>query len=467
MSTLLKQLHLNAIMRSKEIQVWLDQFPNNKRCTAIDLLCHLQFMPIDSYSKWLQGVLANLPSDQCAIYAVRKIEKCKNCLWDRYGAVINRPSSTLGSEDLVYSIINKVCRSRSDKYFDHPAINVLRNNKVHDIVLLDDSIGSGKRVSDFILLMMDSRTFKSWWSSGFIQLYVISFARTKESEKTILKSLPGSNHWKRKNRKSSKIQFISERVLSEKNRSGQWGENYKNIVDLCDSTEKVEKRFRRGFGKVMANLVFYHSVPNNIPGVFWFTHKKWQPLFPGRTLPKWLPTLLDVPRKNTDNSMTNSISPTLIQLLHLIKSGFRRESSLAFKLNLDNTLLQKLLTMARSAGFISDQNQLTETGVGIINKNRILVSSKNYDRSLYVPKKWCTVQLKVQPLDHNEKTLWEKADSTNGFPYVDGEFGQNFLEISDAKTAAPYLIVTTQKKPSESWEGHDDNGASKGTSKER
>lgn len=68
-------------------------------------------------------------------------------------------------------------------------------------------------------------------------------------------------------RKSSKIDFTSEIVYDKDWLEGRWGENHQQVIQLCRSQTKIPTKRRLGYGGVMANIVFYHSVPNNIPGV--------------------------------------------------------------------------------------------------------------------------------------------------------------------------------------------------------
>ncbi len=71
-------------------------------------------------------------------------------MWDKDGMVIARPPASLGSEDLVQSIVSNIIKAKQQFLLDHPNIDELRRNKIHDIILVDDSIGSGDRVRSFI-----------------------------------------------------------------------------------------------------------------------------------------------------------------------------------------------------------------------------------------------------------------------------------------------------------------------------
>ncbi|CDL52565.1 hypothetical protein [Klebsiella pneumoniae ISC21] len=159
-------------------------------------------------------------------------------------------------------------------FLDHPSLNDLKKSKVNDFLLIDDSIGSGDRVSGFINAMLDNPTFLSWWSLGLVRLTLISFARTLGSENRIINTIRGSDHGVRKYRKSEKINFISNIVYNENWLETRWGEQYNEIINLCKNQTKIPSWARLGYGNVLSNIIFYHSVPNNLPGILWFSNKK-------------------------------------------------------------------------------------------------------------------------------------------------------------------------------------------------
>ncbi|MEW6558352.1 MAG: hypothetical protein AB1349_13560, partial [Elusimicrobiota bacterium] len=326
-----KQLTMESIEKSPEILAWLSQFSPENQIVAKSLLLHLKFVTRDYYSNWLIKSIESLPLDNVyAIYAVRKLSECQVCLWDCQGNVVIRPGTALGSEDFVYQLISHIVRSDAKKFIDHASLTDLKSKKIHNIVLIDDSIGSGDRISNFINSMMTNKSFKSWWSYGFINFHIFAIARTIESEKAIVQKIPGSDHGKRKYPVSSKIHFQSENIYSKNWLSRRWGNQYQTILDLCDLTKAINKKWRRGYDNVMSNIIFYHSVPNNIPGVLFFSGRRWKPLFQGRVVPTWLTSLLEEASliSNVDYSKSiayynNNLSQNILYLLFLIKSGIR------------------------------------------------------------------------------------------------------------------------------------------------
>ena len=459
MSTIIQQLQSLSpakIDASAEIRGWLSQFPEGQRSLAKLLLSRLQFVSRDTYAEWLRGVVALLPADQVhALYSVRKLEDDQACYWNEEGEPVTRPGSSLGSEDLVYSLISNQVRSSAGRLLDHPSLQELKNKKVRSYVLIDDSIGSGDRVAGFINAMLRHPTFLSWWSFGWIRIHVLSFARSSESEAHIVTTVRGSDHGKRAFSKSSKINFSSEVVYQRNWLEARWGENYDQLVALCRDQKKIQKWARLGYGEVLANIVFYHSVPNNLPGMLWYSNEKWQGLMPGRALPDWLLTLLS--SQVASATPGHGIADDLLKLLALVKSGVRSAHSIALRLNVDHRYAQELLCQAETLGLVTPLVRLTATGLDRLRQSMKSFKLPEWDHSLYIPGSWCAGRATVQPSMQSEPMPSALADSVEVSAFTDGDVGQASLERSDAKTAAPSFSVTSQS-PSSSRKRRDTNG---------
>lgn len=396
-----KRLIFENVERSQEVQAWLNQFSANDVSTAKSLLCRLQFISRDEYSNWLLSKLTKYSNfESTAVYAVRKFRNNTQCLWQRNGKTLQRPAQTQGSEDLVSSVISNANRQHNDCFLDHPSLNELRIKRVRHVILVDDSIGSGKRVADFIQLMTNSKTFMSWWSGGYITIHVLSYARTRQSEHLILERTPGSNHGERKIRLAHKLKFDSDIVYDAYNIRTRWGNSSSAILSLCSSTKKITKSGRKGFGNVMGNIIFYHSIPNNIPGLLHMKSNGWNPLFPNRSLPDWTIRLLDevsVSVPPASSFEQPQVSDDMSALLKQIKTGLRTRASLSRRLDCDSQITQGLIDQAIRLGFISIHLRILKAGQNYLyekNKNEH-VTKPNYN--LYIPQSWCAGQRAVQP----------------------------------------------------------------------
>jgi len=457
MKLTVKQLSLDQIDQNEQIREWIAQFPDNDQLTAKSLLSRIRFISRDEFSKWLLAEFEQYKGYQpCAIYAVRKFSEEIESFWCDDGSVQLRPAETQGSEDLVSSIIANANKRNDNAFLDHSSLTELREKKVRHIILVDDSIGSGKRVSDFIRRMMSNRTFRSWWSYGFITIHILSYARTDQADKYILTHVAGSDHGKRKRRLSDKLLFKSFNVYNALDLHTRWGNSHISILGLCDSIMKIKKDRRRGFGEVMGNLVFYHSVPNNIPGILYSSRKNWSPLFPDRIIPRWMVNLLDSKVSGDSEVLSGENKKMPIpkdagEVLYLIKSGLRKKSSLANRLNCDLGLVSQIIVNCISLGLLTEKLRLTKAGVNFVldKRNEKTMLIPNYD--LYVPNSWCVGRETVQPSVVGLRAEWQ-IDSA-GVSSVDGDDGESSLERTDAKaTSSPIKGVT--QHPSGSRDRH-------------
>lgn len=451
-----RRLSLAMIESSSQIRAWLDQFQGVERDVAINLLLHLRFVTRDGFSEWMRNTISGVRSKKIALYAVRKFQG--NRLWDDSGTIVGRPGTALGSEEFVYSLIRQLSME-SEHCFDNPDLNILKKHGIRNVILLDDSVGSGDRLLSFAKCMFNHKTFLSWWSYGLVRLHVISYARTREGENKILYGIPGSDHPKRKYPKSHKIKFHSKVVYStDEHLMTRWGNRFKAISNLCDGKTQIPKRYRKGYGKVMSNIVFYHSIPNNIPGVLFWSDRQgsWHPLFPARTIPDWTVKLLQSKPRLEQENLSSETNRRLCQLIGLIKKGVRGSLSLALRMDMDVYHIDELIDAATSLGLITGNGRLTKVGLDFIKRNESRnITQEKYDYSLYIPGSWCAGRRTIQPSSSGVINPG-KTDSA-AVMSADGEVGKASLARTDARAATPPVNVVPQR-PSKPRKGHDIHG---------
>ncbi len=451
------RLTLEMIDQSPEIRQWLKQFPADREPSAIDFLLKLQFIRRDVYAEWLKVQLSEIIGSPCALYAVRKFDEAIESYWGDNGNPPTRPALSQGSEELVQSVLANLQRTGGGRFLDHPSIDSLKQNRARNIVLIDDSIGSGQRVTDFIDLLMKSKTILSWWSYGLLQIHVVALIRTHKAEERIRKCLPGSDHHQRVHRKSDKLHFVGHHHFDDEEFDLRWGCNSTQILNLCDSIEAIPRWAQRGYGSVMSNQVFYHSVPDNTPGILWSRENGWLPLMPNRSFPAWLATLL-TGRASVESVGGNSpVNRSLLAVLIAAHKGIRSKRSISRAIGLDPKVTEGLVGKAQAAGFLTQSNRLTEAGRQTIWGSTYERRIEEFDRSLYVPKKWCVGQGTVQPPRPIGVTRRAQAESKASLLAEDGDAGQASLERTDARLAAPPLSVVTQQ-PSEPRVSDDTHG---------
>lgn len=386
--SIIKKLSPAKIDNSPEIQQWVYQFSENDQSIAKLLLSQLKFISYSDYSEWLKKTVLSIidSSTVYALYSIRKLDEDNKIYWDENGVPVSRSGHSLGSEDLVYSSISNLVRMQKN-FLDHPPLDELKNKRIRNYILIDDSIGSGDRVSNFINSMLHHPTFLSWWSFGWVQFHIVSFARTKESEKKILLNLKGSNSSKRKILKSSKIKFTSRIVYQKHWFRYRWGDNYEQLIELCKRKKQIKSWARLGYDNVFSNIIFYHSVPNNTPGMIWFDNKTWTPLMPKRVVPQWLIDLLE--ENDCKAIRTSQFSNEMQCILKLIKKGIRKMTSIAIRLELDVQYTRSLLQHMISLGLITESIRLTPRGREVFHQILKQNDTNSWNYSLYLPRSWC------------------------------------------------------------------------------
>jgi hypothetical protein len=452
-----KRLLPGMVVRSPEIQQWLSQFKEIDRSTAQSLLLHLKFISRDTYAKFVLSQLEELTSlEKVGVFAVRKFNEGEP-IWDDDNTG-QKSSKSQGSEDFVLSIISQAKKLHSDVFFDHPSICEIRLNKIHHIILLDDSIGSGKRISRYLKNITSNKTFLSWISGGFITIHVVSYARTISAEKIIINNFPGNKHGRGIRPLSEKLLFDSLLRYDTKELQRRWGDDYENIEALCNHEKKIPNGIRKGYGKVMANIVFYHSVPNNIPGILYYDkNSEWNPLFPGRVLSDWCERLMEGSTAESETFSDHTkkqISFLLIQL----KRGLKTVASLSRSIDSDDKITKHLLKIMISNGLTTTRYTITKSGFDFLRTQQPIKNRFPYNFSLYIPKTWCAGQKETQPSESIVETQGQQTDPIEDTS-VGGEDGQSFLERTDAM-APPSPMVDMTTWSSRSRDRHLDYGPS-------
>jgi len=326
----------------------------------------------------------------CAIYAIRKLASSDMAFWVPGGNVVHRPGDSLGSEDLVYSCIRTVCR-KDPLLLDHPSIEDMQDMRVDRIILVDDSMGTGNQAAEFANRFMDNPSIRSWASFGWIGLTVVSFSRLRQSESVVQSKL--SRTFRRHGSLSiseneSRLKFRSRHVFDKHKLITRWGPDFESMLLLCDQCTKIKVKWRRGYLQSMSNVVFDHSVPNNIPGLFWIDNSRWKALFPGRSLPTWTHNLLSESIKPVA-PIKHPITEDLVAFLYWVGKGLRDVSSLAFKINIDVDHVIGLRARAVQLGLVTHNKRLTKTGRDLLrNQKKMSQSRPEWNKKLYVPSSW-------------------------------------------------------------------------------
>ena len=146
----------------------------------------------------------------------------------------------------------------------------MRKSKVRHIVLLDDVVGSGERLRQFLWAFFSNKTIRSWVSGKQVSVSVVCYGFSESQRENL------SKDWR--------VDRIRYRQLLPAG-SPLWNCDEQNEVKrICADYARLTKRkwWRYGFNDAFTFIAFEHKIPNTNPAILWARGKEWKPLFPLR-----------------------------------------------------------------------------------------------------------------------------------------------------------------------------------------
>lgn len=386
---------VQPLKEQEKTQLWLSQFDNRPgdRLLAEKLLDSVVYCPLSDFKNSLARLIKNeLPLRSIsALFIERELQKTTSDLpppiyksertlnprskkkhMRAYGAAMHVVQSLtfktqdVGSEGLVASIANTLCRSNPTRFLLQPAADNVRNSRARNFVIVTDFIGSGKRAFDMLDAMWNVASIRSWHSGKFIKFWVLAYSGT----------LQGIEHV-RGHRFSPTVRIVTECPTL----FNSFGDDLVDMIELCREYGAHSDK-PLGWKNTAALLAFEHGAPNNMPAIFVSEKtrgsKKWAPLFPKRvTESLWKSTEVDmtkVIRRALDElnapeilksprfqrSSDESKSAIIILLAH--SQGKRRVAELRRVLPLSLDALISAKDRAVSMGWLTKTGALTLAG---------------------------------------------------------------------------------------------------------
>ncbi|QIM50235.1 hypothetical protein G9Q38_14285 [Pusillimonas sp. DMV24BSW_D] len=360
-------------------RTWLEQFTKEHHPLIRQLTDALALVSTQEFERTLQRSIEKLVKDcdgPVALYAAREVPSNSKLDFREGGSGLNSvyTGSDLGSEARVASLLRQLCRTQKGHLLRQPSIESLLQHRVHDVIIVDDVIGSGRRIWGYLDQLWNDSTTKSWWSYKKIRFTVLAYAGTTHGVNRV------SRHPCKPNVQVHRYCPTVEGL--------PWPRKQLSVTkQLCRSySEKYALRASHlGFGNTAALLVFEHGCPNNVPNIFWADSKRadmgWQPLFPGRAAvaetASVFPTelaartpvsvLLAARQERVAGTLSSVMQRPLPQniiiTLALLGRGIHRVEAIAHATNLSVDECKLLLETCVAQGLISPRRRLTDAGV--------------------------------------------------------------------------------------------------------
>lgn len=370
-----KQLDPRNLLLTERGKLWLEQFEPEDKETAERLVSHLTLVSHSEFKRSIQKLIETETGnneDVVAFYAVRELEGKTDFfteVCDKDGQVqALSQGNDHGSEASIAHLIRTFCKTEP-RLLNHPNLDEMRQKKCRTIILVDDFIGSGNRVCDFLDAFWRHPSIKSWHSLKYIKFIVVAYSGMEAGIRRV------------------ETHNINASVILEREcpsfKDLPWRPKYKTeAVELCREYGKktCKKDFPLGYKNTMGSMVFEHGCPNNVPPMFWADNKKWHALFPHRSVlsneksvfPQEITrqdsklTLLNAGQKKI--AVSGSLSrrgeagETVLLILALIAQGQRKQSTLSYATGLNKKDCARIIDRCVKWGFISQTKRLTPKG---------------------------------------------------------------------------------------------------------
>jgi hypothetical protein len=372
------ELQSENLLLTASGRAWLGRFAEANRPMVRQLTEALLLVSLQEFERTLQRTIetfANDCSEPVALYSAREVPSNSNLSFRNGGNGLDSVAagSDVGSEARVAHFVRQLCRTQSNQLLRQPSIEKLLNSRVRHIVVVDDLIGSGGRIYNYLTQLWNDSTIKSWWSYKLISFTVVAYAGTAE----------GVRHVRQH---PCKPNVEIHRYCPTLNGLPWPLERRRQARRLCLNyfDANVLKGWPLGFGDSAALLVFEHGCPNNVPGIFWANSKNstngWQPLFPGRAssadvasvFPPELKSrtpisvLLTAGQPRVAGALSEVVDRPLrseiVVLLALLGRGIKRVDAIAHATGLEVKACEVLLETCIAAGFVSPRRRLTDVG---------------------------------------------------------------------------------------------------------
>ena len=286
-------------------------------------------------------------------------------------------NSKPGSAGRLAHTLTNLGRLRPDRILVHPSQDEMRSKKVKHIVLVEDFVGSGKRIKDFWNAWASKAT-KSWLSYHACQLWLAGYAIHDDGLNAACERIT----YLRPERVRFEVRLISA--------ARYWPEVVLEFLERNASRTDL-RIYPRGFGHIAAPIIFQHGCPDNSPVVLWKSGTTFRALFPERGIP----VALNVCFQETGDSargpelLWNSGQHKLaLSLIHEIKGKKRSEeylllltvlglllrgvtaTNLAKVMTAESSRVRHLLEKARELGLVGHDGSVTLFGRDIVNRSR-------------------------------------------------------------------------------------------------
>jgi hypothetical protein len=377
-------LSSNLLSETDRAQTWLDQFLPEDQSTALSLLESLQLVTRDEFDYDLASLIEahalQIP-EPIALFAVRDVVKGEPYYLseERPNAVSNAPG--VGSEAIIAYLLSGLHKKYG--WLDHPGLKIMRNEKVRSVIVVNDTISSGKQSRNFIEWFYAHPTMMSWTSTNLIRMDILVHSATEMGCSRVMK---GNAHW------LVKYSHVYGSITAEQ-RSNQ-ARKLRTLCTAYAERGQIPSKWALGFEQTFSGVVFPHKCPNTCPGILWYSKSQnWKPLFESRAslgFCEW--PLVTTPERQLQRLFSNvgqhqlanlswmselgESAPLKLAVLAIASRRFRKRTAISEILRVSLTQLNGLIDECVQQGWLTINGRLTESGLRILKAARKLGINK-------------------------------------------------------------------------------------------
>ncbi len=383
---------------------WLLQFKTlEDRVTAKELLDSLKYVSNREFENGIIQEICNLQKALNAPLAVYSVIDPLPPDIDGYRLFsgsfsINFPNKKrkkqhFGSENRLRHLVERLCEGVTgvQPLYSEPIYSQIKNQKIKNIVLVDDFSGSGRRIVKYLQSSLP-KYMKRKISLGQVHLYIITYAITEKALKYIQKKI----NYFHKN---------SEHIITCISINSTYQLN-PTVKHLCKKYNNQHLNTAHiGFQNSFGGIVFEHGCPNNLPEILWKKKRGWNPLFPRRFIPIELKPSFSEHSTNDQSKVLwcvgqqilanalhdaieqkkiDSTTSLIISILGLKLKGIKH-----FKipniLLIEKDRYKKIVDYMKDNGLLDNHKNVTQLGISLVDKikenkkpTKVEIVYKNY-----------------------------------------------------------------------------------------
>ena len=374
----------------EEIDSFIEQFDKIDRGLALIMLSKLHIVTNEDFEEYITSEIITRWSNgpRTALFVVEQED-----------------DEDYSSSDKIGYILENIVRIKKRFLVINPSLESMKAEKISKIVLIDDGINSGLRITKY--LKSDKfKTIKSWISYHKCSLEVLSyFAYDVGIEHINANTKIVSN-------------YISKYTINKNN--GIYDDEMKQLC-IKYGARTNKDRASLGFFGVCGFMFFEHGIPNSLPSMYWAngSNKSWEPLFCNRGISRAVAdyfinsskvlssinAIADIGKTRLALSILDQIenkridkrNVDLLTLLSLFSAGVDKANMQRYVL-MDDEYIKNMIKDLLTWNYIDSENKVTELGKYVLEKYKNLHISKKelYNNVVnYLPKHFRGVPIRV------------------------------------------------------------------------